>query len=81
MRLKNRIERLESRQQGALLPPFRIVATTPGETDLTRATCQRTRCENGQLMEIVNLNGSAEGISDEDIERFVATFLIKDLNQ
>jgi hypothetical protein len=77
MRLKSRIERLETRQQSAQQESLRIVVTGPFATDLTRAACYHTRCANGSLMEVVYLNGSRDGISDEDLERFIESFPIK----
>jgi hypothetical protein len=77
MRLKSRIERLETQRQSAEQDSFRIVVTAPWPTDLTRARCNRTRCDNGSLSEIVYLNGSREGISDQDLERFIESFPIQ----
>ena len=77
MRLKSRIERLETQRRSAEQDSLRIVVTSPWPTDLTKATCSRARCENGSLMEIVNLNGSRDGISDEDLERFIESFPIQ----
>jgi hypothetical protein len=76
VRLKRRVERLETQRRGAEQDSFRIVVTAPWPTDLTRATCSRTRCDNGSLMEIVKLNGSRDGISDEDLEQFIQSFPI-----
>jgi hypothetical protein len=77
MRLKSRIERLETQRRSAEQDSLRIVVTAPWPTDLTRATCNRTRCDNGSLTEVVFLNGSQDGISDEELERFIESFPIK----
>ena len=77
MRLKSRIERLETQRQSAQQELFRVVVTSPWATDLTKATCSRMRCADGSLTEVVFLNGSRDGISDEDLERFIESFPIK----
>jgi hypothetical protein len=75
--LTRRIERLEAQRHSAEQELFRIVMSSPWPTDLTRATCSRARCDNGSLTEVVFLNGSRDGISDEDLERFIESFPIE----
>ena len=45
--------------------------------DLNRAECHRSTMKDGRVWEVVKLNGSAEGISDEDLDRFVPKFPIE----
>ena len=57
---------------------FRVVVSHAGEPfDLAKATCTRTLMPDGRLMEIVNLNGCRESLSDEDLERFIQSFPIE----
>ncbi len=56
----------------------RVVVSAIGpEEGLQNATCQRTLCANGSLVEVVRLNGSADGLTDEDLDRFVESFSIE----
>ena len=42
--------------------------------NLATSTCTRTRSAGGMLVEVVYLNGSREGLSDGDLDRFVERF-------
>jgi hypothetical protein len=78
MSLKTRLSRLEREQTQISREPFRVVVSRAGEPfDLAKATCTRTIMQNGQLMELVNLNGSRESLSDDDLERFIQSFPIE----
>ncbi len=57
---------------------YRLVVGRIGpEEGLQNATCKRTLCANGLLMEVVRLNGSSDGLTDEDLDRFVESFPIE----
>lgn len=77
--LKSRLVRLEDR----FAPPdkprgrYRMVVRSWGpEEGLQNATCKRTLCANGLLMEVVRLHGSGDGLTDQDLDRFVESFPI-----
>ena len=44
--------------------------------DLAKSSCMRRRETNGTLTEMVILDGSRDGITDEDLNRFVEGFPI-----
>jgi len=70
--LKARLQKLERQQSQVAREPFRMVVSHAGERlDLAKATCTRTIMQDGRLMEVVNLNGSRDGLSDEDLEQFI----------
>jgi len=78
MALKPRLQKLERQRSAVARKPLRIVVSLAGKPlDLTKATCTRTICPNGQLMELVKLNGSDYGLSDEALERFIQSFPIR----
>jgi hypothetical protein len=77
--LKARLKKLERQQNQVAHERFRVVVSHAGEPlDLAKATCTRTIMPNGQLMEIVNLNGTDCGLSDEDLERFIQSCPIEE---
>ena len=78
MNLKARLKKLERQQMQISLKPFRLVVSRVGEPfDLATATCTRTLLADGQLMEIVNVNGSGHDLSDEELEKFIQSFPIE----
>jgi hypothetical protein len=50
---------------------------SPGACALANSTCKRTLGANGSLTEIVELDGSGEHLTDEDLEKFIASFPIE----
>ena len=55
------------------------MASTSGRPlNLANSTCKRTLGANGLLTEIVDLDGSDQGLTDEDLEEFVASFPVED---
>ena len=77
---------LEKIQSGAAPPKGRlpiIVSAYVGTADLRFSTCRRTLCPDGMLMEYVKIQGrqgelaSCKGLSDEELDRWIATFPIK----
>ena len=78
MALKPRLQKLERQRSAVAREPFRIVVSHAGKPlDLSKATCTRTLCPNGQLMEHVDLNGGDYGLNEEDLERFIQSFPIR----
>lgn len=77
MNLKRRLRALE-REIKPPEKPLRIVVRYTGEpADLEQAKCHRNTMKDGRVCEVVMLNGSDEGISEEDLDRFVAKFPIE----
>ena len=77
--LDRRLARLEDR----LVPDFardprqrlRLTVTNIGkQLNLATSTCRRTLGADGSLFEIVRLDGSRDGLSDADFERFIESF-------
>jgi hypothetical protein len=54
-----------------------IVADMDHDLSLATSTCSRTLCGDGTLMELVNLDGIGGELSDEALDRFVASFPIQ----
>ena len=77
LRLKARLTKLEQRRENTPEPFRVIIAPCIGVADLARSTCRRTLCAGGELIEYVQLNGSRESVSDEDLERFIASFPVE----
>jgi len=78
MKLTARIENLERRRSEVSSRPFRvIVCDCLGPANLAKSTCTRRLGPNGALIEIVNLEGDLEGLTHEDLERFIASFPVE----
>ena len=79
MSLVSRVKTLERQKRAASKPPLRVVVSgVVGPCDLATATCRRTLCPDGTLLELVTLNSSTNGLSDEELERFVTSFPIEE---
>ena len=77
--IDGRLHRLEDRLAPPDLPRrprerLRVVVCELWLANLATSTCTRTRSAGGMLVEVVHLNGSREGLSDEDLDRFVERF-------
>ena len=79
-RLKGRLDKLEK----VLVPTrgpqqrFRVlVRGMCGPADLATSTCKRT-LRGGTLMEIVDLKGNRDHLSDEQLEDFIESFPIQE---
>jgi hypothetical protein len=78
----NRVHRLEvqtNAQRDLELNPrkrFRIVVcrVTTHAASLANAICDRELTESGCLSELVTLDGTRDHISDEELDRFIASF-------
>jgi hypothetical protein len=60
----------------------RLICSSPCSSswkklDLAQSTCTRYRCEDGALTEIVHLDGDRAEISEEELERFIQSFPIR----
>ena len=77
MNVKARLQKLERRSQVSR-EPFRVVVSHAGKPfDLATATCTRTLMQDGGLLEIVNVNGSGNDLSDEELEEFIQSHPIE----
>ena len=79
LRLKGRLNKLEQVLVPAKVPQKRIrvlVDDMGGPVDLTASTCTRT-LRRGTLLEIVELRGNGNGLSDEELESFIESFPIQ----
>ena len=77
MSVTTRLKTLERHQSRDFKEPLRIIVSQVGPLDPAKATCTRTMWPNGRLMEIVNLHGTDEGLSQEDLESFIQSFPIE----
>ena len=78
MSLKTRLQKLERQHSQAEGGRFRVVVSRVGKPfDLATATCTRTLMADGGLLEIVNVNGSGNDLSDEELERFIQSHPIE----
>jgi len=48
-----------------------------GPLNLATSTCRRTLNPGGGITEIVELDGGEDGLSEEELERFIASFPIE----
>ena len=77
-----RITRLEGEFQVTLTPRKRlsiVVTRVDRKPSLEGATCTRTLCPDGTLMQVVHLDQSRPGreeLTDEELERWIETFPI-----
>ena len=51
-----------------------VVRCVCGAPSLETSKCKRILDRNGLLTEIVELDGGRDGLSDVDLDRFIATF-------
>jgi hypothetical protein len=57
---------------------LRVVVCNLGRTlTLETSTCRRTLSADGFLTEMVRLDGTRDGMTDEVMERFVESFLVE----
>ena len=78
MSLQSRVKTLERPKRAIAAAPFRVIVSHAGKRfDLATATCERTLCSDGSLLEIVKFGGSGRELTGEDLERFIASFPIE----
>jgi hypothetical protein len=51
-----------------------VVARMDRQASLERSTCTRRLSESGFLTEVVRLDGTRAGVTDDELERFVSSF-------
>jgi hypothetical protein len=77
MNIKARLKSLEKRRP-ASSERIRVLISVVGRPlNLANATCRRTLASNGLLTDFVQLNGSSDGLTDEDLEKFIAGFPVE----
>lgn len=75
-----RVGRLErqhaNNSSGELRVAVRCIISTPwkGPLNLAASSCRRLLNPGGRVNEIVELDGSAEDIGEEELEKFIASF-------
>ena len=78
MNLKSRLQKLERQRSQVECGRFRVVVSRVGEPfSLATARCTRTLMADGGLLEIVNVNGSGNDLSDEELEKFIQSHPIE----
>ncbi len=80
MRLASRLARLEKRREEAQAKNFRIICTSPVDFDLSKSECYRTRERDGWLSECILLEGRLDNLSVEEVERWIESFPIEELD-
>jgi hypothetical protein len=82
--LNARVKRLERQYHAVQHAPHRLIISyvggpldPPEECDLSKATCSRRLWPDGQLMEFVNLGGGRDGLSEDQLEKFIQDFPIE----
>lgn len=78
LRLKVRLTKLERTLIPVQGPTKRwvVVVVGRGPANLANSTCTRT-LSDGRLWEVVRLDGSSEGLTDDELDRFVQSFPIQ----
>jgi len=78
VKLNARLEKLERHRRQVERGRLRVVVSRAGKPfDIATATCTRTLMADGGLIEIVNVNGSGDDLSDEELERFIQSHPIE----
>jgi hypothetical protein len=72
------VKKLERPRSGPVAGHMRVViGSVCGAPNLAASTCTRTVCPKGHLTEVVHLNGSREGLTSQDLEKFIESFPIE----
>ena len=78
MRLRGRVGRLEKHHRHAVPEPLRVVISSTGkDLNLATSTCRRTIDARGLLLEMVELDGCRDGLSEAALEAFVRRFPVE----
>ena len=73
--LDRRLRRLEQLQFEPAREPIRVVISAVGSPlNLEKSTCERTLAANGLLTEFVHLDGRRADLTDEELNRWIASF-------
>jgi len=54
-----------------------VISRIDRPSNLANSTCRRTLAPNGLLTDFVQLDGSSDGLTNEDLEKFIAGFPIE----
>jgi hypothetical protein len=78
VKIRRRIESLEQvlLSSEILRKRWVVVVVGGGPANLANSTCTR-RLSRGRLFEIVQLDGSREGLTDGELNRFIESFPIQ----
>jgi hypothetical protein len=66
-----------SHARNAGLPLRLVIRSVCGSPNLSTSSCTRTLWPDGALTEVVHLDGGRDGLSDEDLETFIASFPVQ----
>jgi hypothetical protein len=78
--LKTTAQRIGTASQPSLKKPFRLlIRSVCGSANLATSTCERRLGRDGQLAEIIHLDGDGDDITDEQLEKWIASFPIESL--
>lgn len=83
-RLTGRLDKLERMLNPAGTPRklWRVfVSGMDREANLANATCNRSLCDNGLLVELVRLDGTYDHLAEEELGEFIESFPIEDLRR
>jgi hypothetical protein len=70
-----RVRRLEQLQSEPGREPVRVVISGVGSPlNLEKSTCRWTLATNGLLTELVHLDGRRGDLTDEELDRWIASF-------
>ena len=78
--ITRRLCRLENRAglSGKPRERFLVVVSALGSPlNLAGSTCRRTLAADGSITELVHLDGCRDGLTDDELERFIQTFPIE----
>jgi hypothetical protein len=76
--LKARLKALEQHRKQVSKEPFRVlIRSVCGPPNLATSTCERRLGRDAQLTEIVHLDGGRDDFTDEQLEKWIATFPIE----
>jgi hypothetical protein len=70
----DRFVQLERQKEKSSVRLLLAISGVGGPPNLAKSTCTPHLCANGALMEVVHLDGGHQGMTDEDVEAFLAGF-------
>ena len=77
MNFRARLKALERRRQASNQRIRLVVSAIARPLNLANSTCRRTLAPNGLMTDFVTLDGSQKGLTDEDLEKFIAGFPVE----
>jgi hypothetical protein len=78
--LTRRLHRLEEREGLAGKPRERLLVVVSGvgrPLNLAGSTCRRRLAPDGSIVDHVHLDGSRDGLTDDELDRFIECFPIE----